>query len=295
MGVKQVGALLFLSALWGGSFLFIRIAAPALGPIVLIEVRVLLAGLALLGYAYVTGNLPALRQYWRQYLAIGAINSAIPFVLISTAELHLPASLAATLNATTPLFGALVAALWLGEALTVRKVVGLLAGFAGVAVLVGLGPLELNRTALWSVGASLLAAIFYGVGAVYTKVKMPGGEPQGLALYSQLASAVVLLPVAPFALPAAWPSTTVVASVLTLALLCTALAYRIYFYLIVNVGPTRATMVTYLSPAFGMLWGALFLHESLGAGFLLGFPLILGSVALVSGGGSKAKAVQVDG
>lgn len=283
MSPKNAGALLLLSALWGGSFLFMRIAAPAFGPILLIELRVLLAGLTLLGFAALSRKLPPLNAHWGRYLAVGAINSAIPFVLIATAELRLPASLAATLNATTPLFGALVSTIVLKETLSIRKVGGLLLGLTGVAILVGLGPLPLTSAILWSIGASLLAALAYGVGAVYTKVALPNGQPQALALYSQLSAALVLMPLVPFAWPATTPAVPAIYSLALLALLCTAFAYVLYFYLIVNVGPTRATMVTYLSPAFGMLWGALFLHESLGLAALVGFGLILSSVLLVSG------------
>jgi drug/metabolite transporter (DMT)-like permease len=289
MSRKDVVTLLFLSALWGGSFLFMSIAAPALGPVLLIELRVLIAGVALLGYTALTGKLSGLRENWRQYLVIGAINSAIPFVLISTAELHLPASLAATLNATTPLFGAVVAGLWMGEALTVKKIGGLLSGFMGVVVLVGLGPLPINQTILWSIGASLLAALTYGVAAVYIKVKIKGGNPQSLAAYSQLFAALILLPLVPFSLPNRFPSTLVIVSVLALALLCTALAYLLFFHLIFSVGPTKTTMVTYLAPAFGMLWGSFFLKESLGIGNVIGFGLILTSLVLVTGRAQGAR------
>ncbi|HLO03750.1 MAG TPA: DMT family transporter [Symbiobacteriaceae bacterium] len=282
MSVKNLGALLLLSALWGGSFLFMRIAVPALGPVLLIELRFLLAGLALLGYALLRRRVPPLRSHWRQYVVIGLVNCAIPPLLISFAELHLPASLAATLNATTALFTSLVAAVWMGEALTLRKTAALLIGFAGVVTLVGLGPLSLTAEALWSIGASLLASAFYGVAAVYTKVKVQGAQPEGLALYSQLFSALWLLPLVPFTLPAALPSMTVIISLLMLALLSTSLGFRLYFHLIVDAGPAKATMVTYLAPAFGMLWGALFLHETLSVGFLLGSLLILGSVAVLS-------------
>lgn len=290
MGSKNWGALFLLSALWGGSYLFMRVAAPALGPILLIEARVLIAGLALLAYALLTRSLPSLRDHWRHYLVLGAFNSAVPFVLISTAELYLPASLAATVNATTPLFGAVVAAVWMGEAFTWRKVFGLLLGFAGVAVLAGFGPLPLTSTTLWSIGASLLAAFCYGFTAVYTKVKIQGARPQAMALYTQFAAALVLLPLVPFALPTQWPSTLVVVCLLLLALLSTAFAYVLYFGLIVNVGPTRAIMVTYLVPVFALLWGGLFLKESLGAAFLAGLTLILFSVALVSGARGAGRA-----
>ncbi|BDP41294.1 membrane protein [Deinococcus aetherius] len=283
MSPRDLTALLVLSALWGGSFLFMRIAAPVLGPVVLIELRVLIAGLALLTFAVATRSLPSFRVRWRQFLVIGVVNSALPFLLISAATVQITASLAATLNATTPLFGALVAAVWLGERLSWGKGAGLLLGLMGVALLVGFGPLPLTSPVWLSIGASLLGALSYGVAAVYTKLRMTGVPPFALALYSQLCAAVVLLPAVPFALPTVLPSGVVILSVLALALLSTAVAYLLYFGLIQRVGPTRATTVTYLSPAFGIVWGALLLREPLTLWSFLGFGLILASVALVTG------------
>lgn len=282
MTSRQYGALLLLAALWGATYLFMRIASPVLGPVLLIELRMGIAGLGLLGYALSTRKVPDLRRHWRQYAVIGAVNSAVPSLLSSTAALYLPASLMAILNATTPLFGLIVAALWVGEALTLGKVTGLLLGFAGVATLMGLGPVPLTLSTLLASGALLLGALCYGIAAVYTKVKVQVGEPLGLATYSQLFAALFILPVVPFAPPSMAPSLIVTGSVLALALLCTAVAYLLYFYLVVQVGPTRAMMVTYLAPAFGMLWGALFLNESLGLGSFLGFGLLIASVALVN-------------
>lgn len=283
MTPKDLTALLVLSALWGGSFLFMRVAAPVLGPVLLIELRVLIAGLALLAFALATRPLPEFRSRWKPFLVIGVINSALPFTLIATAELHITASLAATLNATTPLFGALAAAFWLGERLTWGKGAGLLLGLLGVAVLVGLGPVTLTPAVWLSIGASLLGALSYGVAAVYTRKTMVGTPPLALALYSQLLAAGVLLPAVPFTWPAQEPSGVVIASVLALALLSTAVAYLLYFGLIQRVGSTKATMVTYLSPAFGILWGALLLREPLTVWTFVGFGLILLSVALISG------------
>lgn len=285
MSVKQLSALMVLSALWGGSFLFMRIAAPPLGPVVLIWLRVGLAGLALLGYGAVLGRVLRPGRYWKEYLVIGAINSALPFSLIAFASLTLPASMTATLNATTPLFGAVVAALWLGEQLTVRKALGLLLGITGVAVLMGLGPVPWSGATWLAAGASLLAAVSYGVSAVYTKVRVKDGDARVLSTYSQLFAALLLTPLVPFTWPHAAPSGEVVASVLALAILCTSVGFLLYFYLIMTAGPTRATMVTYLSPAFGMLWGALLLHETLGVANFVGFGMILASVGLVTGAG----------
>ncbi|MFZ5815255.1 MAG: DMT family transporter [Bacillota bacterium] len=292
MTSKQTGALLLLSAIWGAVFLFFRIAVPVLGPVMLIELRVGIAALALLLYGLIRRQVPPLRPHWRHYLLIGTINSAIPYLLFAVAALYLPSSILVTLNATTPLFGLLVAALWMGERLTPQKVGGLLLGLAGVVTLVGLGPIPLTPETLLATGLSLLAALSYGFAAVYTKVKAKGAQPQGLATYSQLFAALVIAPLTPLALPEAMPSLLVVGSVLTLAVLCTSVAFLLYFYLIVEAGPTRAVMVTYLAPAFGMLWGALLLHEPLGPGSFAGLALILLSVALVTRGAPAARPAR---
>src|ERR671911_670818 len=170
MEARDLGALLLLGALWGASFLFIEIAVPALGPVLLVNLRVLLAAGALALCAVAVGSLPALRARWKEFLFLGGLNAAAPFTLIATSQLNLTASLAAILNSTTPLFGAVVAAVWIGEALTVRKAVGLLLGVAGVAVLVGLDPVPLSGVVLLAVGASLLAALRYAAGG-------GGGDP----------------------------------------------------------------------------------------------------------------------
>src|SRR4051794_21500399 len=144
MKPRDLGALILLGALWGSSFLFIRVAAPVLGPFVIMDVRVGLAVVALSLYAVAVNRVPKLRFRWKELLIIGALNAAIPFTLIASAEINLTASLAAILNATTALFAALVAAVWIGEELTSRKILGLLMGIVGVTVLVGWDPIPLN-------------------------------------------------------------------------------------------------------------------------------------------------------
>lgn len=282
MASKEIGALLLLSLLWGLSSLFVKVAAPALGPILLAELRVLIAGLALLVYGFTTRTLPDLGRDWPRYLAVGVLNFAIPATLIATASLTLPASLFAALNATTPIFGALVAAIWLKEPLTLPKLSGLLLGFLGVSLLVGLGPVPLTGQSLLAGGASLLAALSYGLSAVFTKVHLQGRPPLAMATYSQLFAALLIGPALPFALPAQPPSLLVVGAMLALALLSSAWAFMLYFYLILSAGPTRATMVTYLSPAVAMLLGRALLKESLTPWSIVGFGLIVASVALVN-------------
>lgn len=292
MRPRELGALFLLGALWGSSFLFIRLAVPALGPFVLMWLRVALAAVALTLFAVATARRPKLRFRWKEFLILGTFNAAVPFSLIATAELNLTASLAAILNSTTALFGAVVAALWIDEPLTPRKVAGLFMGISGVAVLVGWTPISLSGAVLLSVGAVLVASFSYSIGGVYAKRAFDGVPPVTMAIGQQTGAAAILLPLAAVSFPGEVPSLPVSLSVLALALLCTAVAYLLYFYLIEHAGPTRTLTVTFLIPAFGLLFGVLFLGEPVGYGTFAGLGIILLSVALVTGirfGGAERK------
>ena len=286
-----------LAALWGGSFLFIRVAVHGLGPVVTATARVSVAGLALLLYAALTRQGLDLRARWPQYLVLGAIGAAIPFALIAASETRLPASMAAILNATTPLFGALVGALWLQEPLRAGKAAGIVLALTGVGITVGWGPLALDSRTVVAIGASLLAALCYALAGAYTKARLTGAPPLGMAVGSLGAASLILLPVAPFALPAAAtpPSAAALWCVLALALFSTAFAYILYFRLVVDVGPTRALTVTFLTPVFGLLWGALFLHEAVSAGKLLGGAIVLAGTALVTETGPRSLGLGAGG
>jgi len=292
MRPRDFAGLVLLGALWGGSFLFIRVAVPALGPFLLVELRVGLAAAALFIYALVAGRMPKIRSRWRSFLVLGFLNAAVPFTLISAAEIHLTASLAAILNSTTVMFTAIVAAVWMGDAMTVRKVVGIVLGIVGVTVLVGWDPLPLNGVILLAVVAMLIASLSYALGATYAKRSFSGIPPLGMAI-GQLGGAVsLLLPLAVVSLPEEAPSSVVALPMLGLALLSTAVAYLIYFRLIENVGPTSTVTVTLLVPVFGLLFGVLLLDEPFGLGTLAGLGTVLASVALITGierGGSKDK------
>jgi drug/metabolite transporter (DMT)-like permease len=285
MNAREFGALILLGALWGASFLFIRVAVPALGPFVLMELRVGLAALALTLYAAMLARTPELRTRWKQFLTIGAVNAAIPFSLIAIAEINLTASLAAILNSTTALFAPLVAAAWIGESLATRQIVGLVSGIVGVAVLVGWDPIPLNAAVLLSVMAMLVASLSYALGGVYAKRTFAGVPSMTLAIGQQAAAAALLLPLAIATLPGEVPSRVAALCVLGLALLCTAAAYLVYFYLIGYVGPTKTLTVTFLIPVFGLLFGVMLLGEPVGTGTLTGLGVILASVALVTGVG----------
>ncbi|CUS06332.1 conserved membrane protein of unknown function [Candidatus Promineifilum breve] len=290
-------SLLLLGAVWGASFLFIGVAAPAFGPLTLMLVRVLVAGLLMLGVAVVTQGRPVggtlqLRANWRIYLAIGLLNSALPFTLIAFSELRLPASLAAILNSTTPLFTALMAAAWGSEPLTGRKGLGVILGMAGVAVLVGGAPLTLDRAALLAVGASLLAALAYGTGTVYAARHITGLPAATASTVQLLAAAVWLVGPGVVAAPRTPPPGAAVAALAALILLSTTFAYLLYFFLLKNVGPTRTASVTFLVPVFGSVWAILFLNERFSLGMLAGLAIILVSVALVVGRGRERETTD---
>jgi drug/metabolite transporter (DMT)-like permease len=283
MGARDLGALVLLAALWGASYMFIRVAVPAFGPFTLMGLRVVLAASVLALYAAVlVRGMPKLRYRWREFLIVGATNSAIPFSLIAAAEIELTASLAAILNSTTALFAAVVAAVWIGEALTVKKVFGLVMGLVGVTVLVGWDPIPLSGIVLLAVGAMLAASLSYAIGGVYVKRTFAGVPPLAMAIGQQAGAAFVLLPLAAVSLPEEAPPLSAVLSALALTLLSTTVAYLLYFRLIENVGPTKTLTVTFLIPVFGLLFGVVLLGEPVGVGTLVGFAIILYSVALVT-------------
>jgi drug/metabolite transporter (DMT)-like permease len=279
---KDVGILFLLSAMWGSSFLFMRISAPVLGPFLVIELRVLVAGLALLLYASLTKRKHNLLKMWKQYLIVGAINAAIPFTLIATATLTLDASVASILNSTTPLFGVFAASLCMKEKLTLKKALGIITGICGVIILLGWSPFPLTSKVVTAASLSILAALFYAFGGVYVKKVFKGVDALSMAIGQQLGAALLLLPIAITRLPSAAVPRTVILSVLTLSLLCTAVAYLLYFYLIENVGPTKTLTVTFLVPLFGVVWSVIFLGERITGGTFIGLFIILLSIFIMS-------------
>jgi drug/metabolite transporter (DMT)-like permease len=283
MTIRDFGWLTLLGAMWGASYLFLRVATPVLGPFVLIDLRVLIAGSVLLIYALLSGRQPALRHRWRSLLLLGAINAAMPFILIAMATVWLNASIASILNSTTPLFAALVAALWMKERLSWKKALGKVLGMAGVLVLVGWSPLGISAGVIWGALCSLAGALCYGIGGVYARVAFRDMSTLDLAIGQQLAAGVLLLPFAAGTAHRTALSATVVGALLALALLSTALSYLIYFDLIARVGPTNTLSVTFLIPLFGTLWGVLFLQEPLRLSLVVGLAIILSGVFLVIG------------
>jgi drug/metabolite transporter (DMT)-like permease len=285
MSTANLLRLIFLAAIWGGSFLFMRIAAPVLGAAVLIEYRVLFAALFLGAMALALRKPLDLRQHWRHYLILGLLNSALPFLLFAFAARTLSASLMAVLNASTPLWGTLIAAVWSRHPISPKVAIGLVLGACGVALLVGFDHVSTRPGAGIAIAAVLTASFLYGVASNYTRsaAGAKGVEPFANAHGSMWASVLVVLPVVPFFPAPATPTTGVMAAVIALGVLCSGVAYLIYFRLIQDVGPSSALTVTFLSPLFGILWGVLFLGESVGWYTFAGAAIVIIGTALVTG------------
>ena len=283
MSIIQLGALFTLGALWGASFIFIRIAVEPFGPVFLMFVRVTITALILLGYTSFRGIRLNIRGHWRRFLVLGLLGSALPFTLIAWSELTLTGSMAAILNSATPLFTALMAAVALGERLTVYKLIGALLGIVGVTITVGGSPLTMDSAFILATLASLGAALSYAVGGVFAKRAFQGLSNMSMSTGQLIGATVILAPVSAFDLPQEVPSAAAIGAFLALVIACTAFAYQLYYYLIISAGPTKALTVTLLVPVFGVLWGALLLHEPISPGMIVGLVIVLFSVGLVTG------------
>ncbi len=273
--------LALLGALWGAAFLFIRIAVPEFGPIALVEVRVAIAAALLLGWLAVRGELGAFRGRWRNLALIGALNTAVPFSLFAYATRTVPAGFAAVLNATVPLWGALIGRIVFGEKLGIDRGVGVFVGFIGVVILVA-PKLSLGGETL-AIVAALAASSMYALSAHLTRRMLPGMSSLAISGGSLLASVALLAIPALIWRPVAMPGAAAWGSVVALAVGGTALGYVLYFRLLEHAGPTSAMAVTYLIPLFGMIWGWLFLDEAATATMLIGCGFILAGVAVATG------------
>lgn len=287
MTARDVVDLITLAALWGGSFLFMRMGAGEFGPVALAAVRCGGAALLLVPLLASRGQLGALRQSWRGILLVGVTNSALPFVCFGIAALAITAGLSSIFNAATPLATALIAALWWRERLTSARWLGMAIGLSGVAWLAwdraGLKGGEHGVSAGWAVAACLIATSLYGFSGNYTKRRLPQVPPLAMAAGSQLSAALVLALPAWWLRPAQMPGATAWAAAIALALLCSGVAYILYFRLITHAGATNASAVTFLIPAFAVVWGGLFLDEALSVTMIVACGVVLVGTALAMG------------
>jgi drug/metabolite transporter (DMT)-like permease len=274
---------LLLAAIWGSSYMFMRIAAPGFGPLPLVMLRLGGAALFFLPWLLRAPVRPLLRRNAPALFLVGALNSAVPFSLLAFSMLRLQAGFCAILGATVPMFAVAIDALWWRHALSPRRLLGLALGFAGVTVLAwdhfdfsagGTG---------WAVLATLGASACYGCAAHYGKHRFAGQPVMLPAAGSMLAAAILLLPGGLATWPAhALPSLGGVA-VGVLAVVCTACAYLLYYKLIMRISATALTGVTFVIPVFGVLWGALFLHEAITLRIVAGMAVTLLGTAFTTG------------
>lgn len=282
MSAGQFLQLLLLAAVWGSSFMFMRIAVPALGPGWMLEIRLLSAALFLWAVTRFMREPLMFRQRWRHYLILGVLNTTFPFFAFALASKELPASLLAIMNSTAPLWGVVVGVVWRRKPVTGKAILGLLFGALGVATLVGFGTLAVSPQGLAYVAIALLAAVCYAIASSYAEYaeSVPAfANAHGSLWFALLAFTPWL---AAFPPPDTWPLIPV-ATALTLGILCSGMAYLLYYHLISTIGAPSAMTVGYLIPLWGMIWGWLFLDESIGWHTLVGAALVLTGTALVTG------------
>lgn len=272
-----------LAAIWGASFIFMKIGSPEFGPVLFMAMRTLVASLFLLPLLLISKQQSALTGVWKNIFIVGTLNTAIPFVLFGWATLTLSAGNTAVLNGTTPMFGAIVAYFWLKDKLSFSAAIGIFVGFLGVYFLMFDKIMIEKSPVILPILAVMVAALCYGISANYTKKYLTGISPLALAAGSQISATIILVPIALFFLPQQLPSSAATLSVITLGVLCTGIAYILFFRLIGALGPTKAISVTYLIPIFGIIWGILFLNESITYWTVFGAILICIGVALTTG------------
>lgn len=273
--LPDIARLFTLAAIWGLSFLFMRIISPVFGAFLAADLRLLIAGIALVGYFFVTGYSLDWKKHWRHYLAIGAINCSLPFVFFCFAAQHIPASYSAIFNATSPIFGAIFSAIWLGTGFSWRTLAGLVCGLSGVALVAKVGPVETGYWFWLSLASCMGASISYGLGGVYVRKFASQIPAPSIAAGSQMLAGLLLLPTLPLGPSPGEITPVIIGSTLALGLLCSAVAYLIYYRLIADIGPAKALTVTFLVPIFGMIWSSLFLGETITAGMVAGSILVL--------------------
>jgi drug/metabolite transporter (DMT)-like permease len=282
LSLVDLGSLLFLGAVWGAAFLFLRVAAPQVGAVWAAEVR-LAIGAAILIVVAGSSTLRVARGRITTFLVVGALFSAVPFILISYATLTLPAGFTALLNAATPLFTAAIAVAFLGNRISARVVAGLVVGVIAVVVLVGWSPLEPGPGTLLAVAAGLGAPASYAIAGNFVRARLSDVAPLQLATGMLVGGAIVALPVALLRGTPRAPHTDGLVSLVAVGTLSTALAWPIFFRVLRHTTPTAASTVTFVVPAFALAWGALVLGEHIGLSLVVGFGLILVSLLLVLG------------
>jgi drug/metabolite transporter (DMT)-like permease len=287
MQPRYLGALLLLGAVWGASFLFIKIGVAEMPVATLVALRLVIGALILLVVLYARGlRLPMQAKNWRDFFFTGVVGLIFPFVLITWGEQSISSGMASILNATTPLFTALVAYLWTRqEGLTGLKLLGVFLGFAGVVIAVGTEDIDFGSVSTQGQLAVLLAAACYGVSGVYARQAFRGLPALVPATGQLLAGTLVFAPVAliTYGFPSPLPSAQAIGAVVALGVLGTSLAYILLYWLIERIGATRSSMTTYLLPPFALFYGAIFLQEKVTWNALAGLAVVVVGILLANG------------
>jgi drug/metabolite transporter (DMT)-like permease len=293
MSPANIARLLLLGAIWGSSFMLMRIAVPDLGPLPTAFGRIALGGAALYLFARWRGVEFAWRRNARVYLVIGVTNTAVPFALFAWSALYIPSAYMATMNALAPVFTGMFGFLLMAERLNPMRIASFVLGLCGVAVLVNIGPTAVDAHVIGGILAGIGAAVCYGFAAIYTRMKASRIAPLAAASGSQIMASLALLPFAlpalPQALAHAQPAS--VAAVVILGIACTGFAYALFFHLIAAEGPSKAVMVTFLVPAAASVWAWAILHEPITAGTVIGLAVVLSATALALGIVGQVKAL----
>ncbi|MEC7581652.1 MAG: DMT family transporter [Pseudomonadota bacterium] len=276
--------LLLMSAIWGSSFLFLRIAAPEFGPFLLIQMRVLTAVIVMLPICVMFGKLGELAANWRVIFLVSLMNMAVPFCLFAYAALFMGSGLLSIMNATVPFFTALIGFAVFGQRLSSLSLFGMAVGFSGVIVLVfDPDAIDLAEGGLLAVSAALSACFLYGMALNLVSRRLTAVSGLAITTGSLLFASVLLVPFSTQSLPDKMPDISAWAAVAALGIGCTGLAYLMFYRLIARIGSDQTIMTAYLIPLFSLLWGSLFLSESITVFTVLGCLLVLLGVGMTTG------------
>jgi drug/metabolite transporter (DMT)-like permease len=274
---------ILVAAIWGTSFMFQRLAVGDFGSLALTLGRVASATLFLLPFLHFKGLWKDYRAQWWHISVVGILSCAVPFLCYAFALQHIASGLAGILNATVPLFGAVIAWIWLGDKPNFSRSIGLAIGFGGIVMLsLSKANFSLNASG-WAVLACLVATLCYGLSATYVKRHLTGVHPIAIATGSQISATIVLLPAGVWAWPATSPSTTAWLAMLAVGILCTGIAYILYYQLIEKIGPSRTMPLTFVIPVFAVVIGALVLGETITLAMVIWGGVILLGTSLATG------------
>jgi drug/metabolite transporter (DMT)-like permease len=283
MGIRNASLLVLLGAIWGGSFVLIRLAAPDMGVIAMTSARVFMSALVMAAIVYARNGYGLLFRHARHVFILGLLNTAVPFCLMSWATVELNVNVASILNATVPVWAMLIGIFWIKTKPDALRLLGVIVALAGVVVLVSGKPGFVFSAAFLPTASALASTFLYALSSHYTHRYLPGVDPVILTAGSLMAAAAALFPLGWFFWPDHDVATLSWLCVIALALVATVFAYFIYFRVLHAAGPERAVLVTYLIPVFAGIWGYLFLGQYITAQMALGGLVVIAGTGLASG------------